>query len=319
MNANSEGISNKPKVSPLAQTSNNNNINNMVSNGSSPQNSGLPPPPPPPPAPMGAAAMGMPFQVFPTGPPQTNGNNVAKKPQSFAPPPMGFRPEIKIPENPMAGLRSAPRPQPKGDYWADEYVQEKARDSISNEDDARQQFAQISSPVRQQLPPTPPVQQTVQKQSSPVQYAQRSPSPPEQKEVNIPVRNIILQEVRSASPLGYQGNRTPPVLNSQSPLQIILPSSVTPIKTVTVIREEPQAQMYRQPQSPQVQQMYQQQAPSSPQQQKPSGTRIIMSTMPNKQSQQPQKTVSQNICLIKENYLIKLYCFSWVRCISHPQ
>lgn len=300
MNANSEGVSGKPKVSPLAQQSNNNN--NMVSNGSSPQNSGLPPPPPPPPVPqMGAAAMGMPFQVFPTGPAQTNGNNVAKKPQSFAPPPMGFRPEIKIPENPMAGLRPAPRPQPKGEYWADEYVQEKARDSISNEDDARQQFAQVSSSVRQQPPPTPPVQQTVQKQSSPVQYAQRSPSPLEQKEVNIPVRNIILQEVRSASPLGYQGNRTPPVLSSQSPLQIILPSSIasiTPIKTVTVIREEPQAQMYRQPQSPQVQQMYQQQAPSSSpqQQQKPSGTRIIMSTMPNQQPQQPQKTVRQNIC-----------------------
>ncbi|CAO1307363.1 unnamed protein product [Diamesa serratosioi] len=296
MNANSEGVSSKPKVSPLAQTSNNinnnNNNNNMVSNGSSPQNSGLPPPPPPPPAPhMGAAAMGMPFQVFPTGPPQTNGNNVAKKPQSFAPPPMGFRPEIKIPENPMAGLRSAPRPQPKGDYWADEYVQEKARDSISNEDDARQQFSQVASPVRQQPPPTPPVQQTVQKQSSPVQYAQRSPSPAEQREINIPVRNIILQEVRSASPLGYQGNRTPPVLNSQSSVSANIPTLFTPTKTVTVIREEPQAQMYRQPQSPQVQHMYQQQAPSPPQQQQPGGTRIIMSTMPNKQHQQPQKTL----------------------------
>lgn len=304
MNANSEGVSSKPKVSPLAQTSNNNNNNNMVSNGSSPQNSGLPPPPPPPPAPlMGAAAMGMPFQVFPTGPQQTNGNNVAKKPQSFAPPPMGFRPEIKIPENPMAGLRSAPRPQPKGDYWADEYVQEKARDSISNEDDVRQQFIQVASPVRQQPPPTPPVQQTVLKQSSPVQYAQRSPSPPEQKEKNIPVRNIILQEVRSASPLGYQGNRTP-VLNSQSPVSANLPTLFTPTKAVTVIREEPQAQMYRQPQSPQIQHMYQQQAPPSPQQQQ-GATRIIMSTMPSRQQQQPQKTVRKKYFVFK-NSLVNL-------------
>lgn len=105
--------------------------------------------------------MGMPFQVFPTGPPapppppppsvakkpsqgHTNGNSapapppppppvlpVERKtpvPQSFEPPPMGCRPEIKIPPNPMSNLRKAPRPQPKNDFWIEEYRNERRND-----------------------------------------------------------------------------------------------------------------------------------------------------------------------------------------------
>lgn len=41
---------------------------------------------------------------------------------------MGMRPEIKIPVNPMANLRKAPRPQPKNDYWIEEYRREKQQD-----------------------------------------------------------------------------------------------------------------------------------------------------------------------------------------------
>lgn len=41
---------------------------------------------------------------------------------------MGMRPEIKIPPNPMAALRKAPRPQPKNDFWIEEYRREKQQD-----------------------------------------------------------------------------------------------------------------------------------------------------------------------------------------------
>ncbi|EDS32542.1 conserved hypothetical protein [Culex quinquefasciatus] len=127
--------------------------------------------------------MGMPFQVFPTGPPApppppppsmakrpsapahstTNGNSVtapppppppvlpppaskvSPKPQSFEPPPMGCRPEIKIPPNPIANLRKAPRPQPKNDFWIQEYRNEKLNDPVDRPS------LQISQPP--QLPP----------------------------------------------------------------------------------------------------------------------------------------------------------------------
>lgn len=128
-NAQSEGVTNTPKPSPLAQQYNN----------------GAPPPPAPS---MGAAAMGMPFQVFPTGPPapppppppqqksqlapqSNNAPNGTKSPQSFEPPPMGYRPEIKIPVNPMATLKPAPRPQPKDDYWVEEFRKERSKSPMN--------------------------------------------------------------------------------------------------------------------------------------------------------------------------------------------
>uniref|UniRef100_A0A182PT05 Uncharacterized protein n=1 Tax=Anopheles epiroticus TaxID=199890 RepID=A0A182PT05_9DIPT len=158
-NANSEGVTGQPKVSPLAQNNGSSHSNgNGPSNGSSIS----------PAATLGAAAMGMPFQVFPTGPPappppppppsagragpssggnrsippppppapgpsaqpMASGSDARKspRPQSFEPPPMGMRPEIKIPPNPMANLRKAPRPQPKNDFWIEEYRREKQQD-----------------------------------------------------------------------------------------------------------------------------------------------------------------------------------------------
>ncbi|XP_058122682.1 uncharacterized protein LOC131264396 [Anopheles coustani] len=152
-NANSEGVTGQPKVSPLAQNNGPNHSSNGSSNGSHNPVS--------PAATLGAAAMGMPFQVFPTGPPAppppppptgrvvpgANGAGTSRpmpppppppgpaevrkspRPQVFEAPPMGMRPEIKIPPNPMASLRKAPRPQPKNDFWIEEYRREKQQDS----------------------------------------------------------------------------------------------------------------------------------------------------------------------------------------------
>lgn len=93
-------------------------------------------PPPPPP--------GMPVQVFPQGPPppppvpksahlNVNGNrspSVTRKspqPQSFEPPPMGCRPEIKIPSNPMAALKKVAPPKPKELDWNEEFRKERSK------------------------------------------------------------------------------------------------------------------------------------------------------------------------------------------------
>lgn len=110
---------------------------------SSQQNNGEPAPRPA----MPAGATGMPVQVFPTGPPppppvptkaQLNApaNNANRspsparkspQPQNFEPPPMGCRPEIKIPSNPMATLRKVPTPKPKDDFWVEEYKRERSK------------------------------------------------------------------------------------------------------------------------------------------------------------------------------------------------
>lgn len=262
---------------------------------------------------MGSLAMGMPFQVFPTGPamgknnqqlsaPQSNGN-ARKSPQSFEPPPMGCRPEIKIPENPMATLRRAPRPQPKGDFWVQEYVQEKQRDSIPTEDQIRQEFA--SSPIIQQQ--TTPQSAQFQRQQSPLRFPQRTPSPPE-RDFSSQMRNVKLEDVRTASPV--QAHRSSPVA-SYSPVPASLPSPAVTAKSVTMEPLTPKTptQSYQQPMSfqqpsPQVyqvpvQQSYQQQQPQVyqvpvQQQSAPAsgGGRVILSTMPNKSQQQAQQHVS---------------------------
>lgn len=96
---------------------------------------------------------GMPVQVFPTGPPappppppknqllpNSNGNNGGSRSpadrrspasQSFEPPPMGFRPEIKIPPNPMARLKPTPKAEPKGEFWKDEYIKERSKSPMN--------------------------------------------------------------------------------------------------------------------------------------------------------------------------------------------
>lgn len=284
-NANSPGVSGAPKVSPLAQI-NNGNASPAI-HSPQPMSAGMTAPPPPPPPPMGQMAMGMPFQVLPPpppppmqqqqqklSPPQSNGN-ARKSPQSFEPPPMGYRPEIKIPENPMATLRKVARPQQRDDYWVQEFMQEKARDSLP-EDTIRQQIA--SSPIIQQqqqqrqeyvpMPPSPKPATPVSVPSTPQYMQMKSPSP-ERQEINIPIRNIKLDEIRSASPQ-QQRVQSPPVAPS---------SPVTVNKNIVI---EPM----QQPRSPQQQQ---QQHHVNFQPNQPQGGRIILSTMPNR----PQQT--QNV------------------------
>lgn len=280
MNAHSEGVTNQPKISPLAQP------NNSVG--------GVPAPS------MGAAAMGMPFQVFPGPPPpvmpvsvpmppppppqpkmqqlnnQSNGNREERKSpqnQSFDPPPIGCRPEIKIPPNPMASLKRAPRPQPKGDYWIDEYRQEKmggeneptGAQYMSAEDDER----------------TPSPEENVYEQ----QKSFNEPKP--QTPVMSPLpKNNVVQDLRMDSPK----IQSPPIM-TQSPIPANLPPPITPIKTpvTSPIKEDVQQPfhtqiLYQQPQQPQNMQQQQQQPKSN----------IIISTMPQmKNSQLPaQKEVS---------------------------
>lgn len=107
---------------------------------------------------MGKFAGGMPFQVLPPPPPPKqqpskptqNGSGVPPPPrpppQNFEPPPMGMRPEIKIPPNPMANLRPAPKPQINDNFWLEEYLKEKTG-SAGNE--AAQNY---QSPVQQREP-----------------------------------------------------------------------------------------------------------------------------------------------------------------------
>lgn len=140
-NALSEGVTGPPKMSPLAQ----------------PNQTHQPGPPPPC---MAKDMTGMPFQVFPTGPPApppmpakqqqqqqpvpqqqqhhpengTQNGSRKKSPQPpqqhFEPPPVGFRPEIKIPQNPMANLKPTPRPQQNDDFWIEEYKSDKAAEPV---------------------------------------------------------------------------------------------------------------------------------------------------------------------------------------------
>ena len=232
-------MSNAPKVSPLAQINNNGNTaaapQSPVTNANI-SNVACPPPPPPPP--MGQISQ-MPFQVLPSlpakaanqqqqklSPTQTNGN-VRKSPQTFesnAPPPMGCRPQIKIPENPMATLRKVPRPQQRDNYWVEEFINESPRHS-ENEETIQQQIA--ASPIFQQQQqrneyvPSPILQASpVVKPATPVNvpstplYAQ-SPIP-ERQEVNIPIRNIKLEDIRSPSPTRVYINQSPQLQTTSS-------------------------------------------------------------------------------------------------------
>lgn len=87
----------------------------------------------------------MPVQVFPTGPPappppppknqlapQNNTNGRKSPAQSFEPPPFGFRPEIKIPSNPMANLKPTPKPEIR-EFWKEEYIKDKSPINVEPE------------------------------------------------------------------------------------------------------------------------------------------------------------------------------------------
>lgn len=123
--------------------------------------------------------MGMPVQVFPTGPPappppppkvqlatqpnnNTNGNHPAdpKRPagsiKSNEPPPFGFRPEIKIPPNPMARLKPTPKPQQRDDFWVEEYRKERSKSpAVIPQSEGLHSTAPLIDP-HPLLPPSPP-------------------------------------------------------------------------------------------------------------------------------------------------------------------
>lgn len=281
-NAKSPGVGG-PKISPLAQINNNGSDSPSIQTPQTPSMGGGPPPPPPPPPSMGSMAMGMPFQVLPPppppkanpqklSPPQTNGN-ARKSPQSFDPPPLGCRPEIKIPENPMATLRKVGKPQPRDDYWVQEFMQEKARNS-EPEDVIRQQIA-ASPQIQQQMQrpeyistpplssPAPTKPATPQFSSMPQFTQVKPPSPaPERQEINIPIRNVKLEDVRSSpSPTRVYINQSPQL--PASPITVAKNVVMEPIQSFSPQNNQQQSQ----------------------------GGRIILSTMPNR-PQQPQQHVS---------------------------
>lgn len=105
--------------------------------------------------------MGLPVQVFPSGPPpppptpskaQLSVSNANRSPslprktnQSLEPPPMGCRPEIKIPPNPMAALRKVPTPKEKNDYWVEEYKKERSKSPMVGQPDSNTQNSSMSN------------------------------------------------------------------------------------------------------------------------------------------------------------------------------
>lgn len=150
--------------------------------------------------------MGMPVQVFPTGPPPpppvpnkaqlsapTNNANrspspsrKSPQPQSFEPPPLGCRPEIKIPPNPMATLRKVPTPKPKDDFWVEEYKRERSKSPMPGSADATNQNEnsnQGSNNDSYQLP-------------EPVRQANAA----NQQNNNVPARNEQVNKVDSPQP-----------------------------------------------------------------------------------------------------------------------
>lgn len=153
---------------------------------------GMPAAMPPP-----ASAMGMPVAVFPQGPPPpppapkqgaqhlnpnakpspSTSRARSPQPQNFEPPPMGCRPEIKIPPNPMAALRKVPPPKPKEVDWSEEFRKERSKSPMppatsATPEPSNTHETQLPEPVREFN-----VQQhTPDKVDSPVQsFASRQP------------------------------------------------------------------------------------------------------------------------------------------------
>lgn len=61
--------------------------------------------------------------------------NRALPAQRFEPPPIGFRPQIKIPSNPIAGLRKITPPVEKNSFWKDEYVKDRSKSPMIEQQD----------------------------------------------------------------------------------------------------------------------------------------------------------------------------------------
>ncbi|XP_055381920.1 uncharacterized protein LOC129612385 [Condylostylus longicornis] len=225
-NAQMEGVSSQPKPSPLAAQNNSGNASTT------------------PPIVMGAQAVGMPVQVFPTGPPpppppqksagapppppppgkntlspQQNGAGARKSPsplQKFEPPPMGCRPEIKIPPNPMANLRKVPKPKEKNDFWIEEYRKEKSGSPMPM---ASGSVAESASQYNYNRTPSPSPMQQHQEQY-------RAPSPS---------RFVQQQHESPQSSTPYSPMKSPGFSQQQSqPQQFNQNYSTTPLKTPAI-------------------------------------------------------------------------------------
>lgn len=143
-NANMEGVTNQPKPSPVAQvnisTASTRDARSLIISLQLNNQPAVPR------APVRLPNTHMtPVQVLPPPMPQaklkphTESRSPSlsrKSPQVFEPPPLGCRPEIKIPPNPMASLRKVPSPKPKDDFWVEEYRKEQSRspkpESVTN-------------------------------------------------------------------------------------------------------------------------------------------------------------------------------------------
>ncbi|XP_055914797.1 uncharacterized protein LOC129948013 [Eupeodes corollae] len=256
---------------------------------------------------LGATAMGMPFQVLPTGPPppppqpigkvgappppppapqnklapQSNGNAQRRSPtpQNFEPPPMGFRPEIKIPPNPMASLKKVPPPQEKNNFWVEEYRKERSkspmvgndendnnRSSPNNPKPETNQYSYTNNNSNQQndyqqnqyrAPQSP---QPMRQQQQQEFYNQRQPSPP-----RTPIQHLDEQR-RNESP--YQPSYSPqqqqsPSIQRQNS-QYQQQNSPQQQQSPTIQRQSSQLYQNSPQQSPLVQR--QQSIPTAPQQ-----------------------------------------------------
>lgn len=93
-------------------------------------------PVPPPPPPSSLNTQSLPNQGSMMSGTAT-GTNRASPAQRFEPPPIGFRPEIKIPSNPMAGLRKITPPVEKNSFWKEEYVKDRSKSPMINDQQER--------------------------------------------------------------------------------------------------------------------------------------------------------------------------------------
>ncbi|XP_055853519.1 trichohyalin isoform X2 [Episyrphus balteatus] len=299
---------------------------------------------------LGATAMGMPFQVLPTGPPppppqpgkvgappppppapaapqnklapQSNGSAPRRSPtpQNFEPPPMGFRPEIKIPPNPMASLKKVPPPQEKNNFWMEEYRKERSKSPMVGNDENDNNYR--SSPPNNPKPETnqysynnnnnnqqqndyqQPQQNQYRAPQSPQAmrqqqqefYNQNQPSPPrtpvQQKRIESPYQTQQYSQQQQSPTIQRQTSQYAPPPSPQYQQQ---QQQNSPQQSPTIQRQQSQSQQQYQnsPQhSPQIQrqqsiptQPQQQYHQNSPQQQSPSIQR--QQTVPQSQYQSP--------------------------------
>lgn len=186
--------------------------------------------PPPPPVPKGA-------QLKPNGQSSSMSRSKSPQPQSFEPPPMGCRPEIKIPANPMAALRKVPPPKLKEVDWNEEFRKERSKSpmpplSTGAEEPRNTTETQLPEPVRELN-----VQQS-DKVDSPVQSYTSRPAPPKESEHSFrdqnnnfsPTNNYVGNFNQNNN---YGGNSSPqqrvfsPFASSPQPN---LPKPLSPVK-----------------------------------------------------------------------------------------